>query len=372
MARRAAATAAAVASACTLALLAAPAPRAAAAGNGAATGGENPAAQAVASAEPALRLSLPVACEPGKTCFVQNLVDHDPGPAGVDHRCGTATYDGHNGIDIRLLSAAAARAGVAALAAADGVVERLRADMADNLLGDRGGLEAGRRALAGRECGNGVLIDHGGGWQTQYCHMRQGSIAVRPGERVARGQKLGEIGYSGLVQFAHLHLTVRRLGRIVDPYTGREVGEPCRPGDGATPAAEGSLWDERAAAALAYRNGEIVGAGFASAPVSTMQLEADHDSAAPPAPAAPALLVYARLANLRQDDRVRITVNGPAGFAVDETGSPLDRNKAMYVAFAGKRLVAPRWPPGRYQGRVELLREGTVIDARVLDGFVMP
>jgi hypothetical protein len=42
------------------------------------------------------------ACELGKICFVQNYVDVDPGPAALDFTCGSATYDGHKGIDIRL------------------------------------------------------------------------------------------------------------------------------------------------------------------------------------------------------------------------------------------------------------------------------
>ncbi|NDW53196.1 M23 family metallopeptidase [Aliiroseovarius sp. PrR006] len=28
-----------------------------------------------------------------------------------------------------------------------------------------------------------MLIDHGGGWESQYCHMRAGSIAVEVGQR---------------------------------------------------------------------------------------------------------------------------------------------------------------------------------------------
>ena len=40
-------------------------------------------------------------------------------------------------------------------------------------------LALGPTATAGRNCGNGVTLDHGDGWQTQYCHMRRGSVAVK-------------------------------------------------------------------------------------------------------------------------------------------------------------------------------------------------
>ena len=57
---------------------------------------------APAAAEPP-KLSLPIACEVGKTCFVQKYVDVEPGPEVKDHACGTATDDGHTGTDIRLI-----------------------------------------------------------------------------------------------------------------------------------------------------------------------------------------------------------------------------------------------------------------------------
>ena len=57
--------------------------------------------------------------------------------------------------------------------------------------------DAGHGAVAGREAGNGVLIEHGGGWQTQYSHLRSGSVSVKPGERVEAGTPLGLIGLSG-------------------------------------------------------------------------------------------------------------------------------------------------------------------------------
>ena len=73
------------------------------------------------------------------------------------------------------------------------------------------------------------------------------------------------------------------------------------------------------------------------------------------------LLVYARLMNLRAGDVLRFSATGPGGFAVSETSAPLDRNKATYIAFAGKRRKQPRWASGRYEGRVELVRAGAVV-----------
>jgi len=55
-------------------------------------------------AEPAevIALALPIRCELGVTCFVQNYVDHEDSDKARDYRCGGRTYDGHDGTDIRI------------------------------------------------------------------------------------------------------------------------------------------------------------------------------------------------------------------------------------------------------------------------------
>lgn len=323
------------------------------------------------------RLSLPIDCTPGETCFVQSHVDLVPGPDVGDYRCGSATYDGHQGVDIRVLSAAVAKQGVAVLAAAPGIVKGVRSDMDDVFRGtDAGTVDRPDPAIAGRECGNGVVLDHGGGWETQYCHMRRGSPTVKRGDRVQRGDRLGLVGHSGLAAFAHVHMSVRHHGRPVDPYSGLSEPPSCptrsrssdryQP-DGGAPG----LWDAAASRAIPYRAGEVIGAGFATAPVSAMQLEVEH---APPTPtaASPALLLFARAINMKTNDRLRIVISGPEGFAVDSVTEPVERTKALYVGYAGKRLKAARWPTGRYTGHVELLRGGNVVDMRRAADLVIP
>src|SRR6056297_3565665 len=132
-----------------------------------------------ALAEPPV-LDLPVACVLGETCHLQQFPDRDPGPGARDFTCGPLSYDGHKGTDVALASEADMRAGVAVLAAAGGVVKAVRDGMADAAQGDVGAPD-----ITDRECGNGVVIDHGAGWETQYCHMARGSL------RVARGEPVG-------------------------------------------------------------------------------------------------------------------------------------------------------------------------------------
>lgn len=308
-------------------------------------------AATAAVADPAPRLSLPLACEPERTCFVQQYVDLDPSAEARDWRCGSATYDGHSGTDFRLLSAAAARDGVPVLAAADGVVEGRRDGMADAFVSD-----ASRGDIDGRECGNGVVVDHGGGWQTQYCHLRQASVRVGKGERVTRGQPLGEVGYSGLAQFAHVHLSVRHDGRTVDPFSGLRSGDAClADGSGAV-----GLWDEAAASAFAYSDGRIIAVGLAGERPDVARLEDDH-RLAPLSATSPLVVLYARAINLRAGDRLRLALRGPEGFEARSEGEPFERSKARWSSFVGKPLRSARWPPGRYMGRAEVVRNGKVI-----------
>ena len=152
-------------------------------------------------------LSVPIACETGRNCLIQNYVDQGGGQGPRDYRCGFLTYEGHRGIDIRVTDSAWGRQGVPVLAAADGRVRAVRDGMPDVSV-----LISGKETVAGREAGNSVVIEHGNGWETQYAHLRRGSVAVRPGDPVARGQVLGLVGLSGNTEFPHLHFEVHVNG----------------------------------------------------------------------------------------------------------------------------------------------------------------
>lgn len=57
--------------------------------------------------------------------------------------------------------------------------------------------------------GNYVLIDHGNGEYSLLGHVQQGSLLVKVGDRVARGQKVAKIGSSGSSNNPHVHYELR-------------------------------------------------------------------------------------------------------------------------------------------------------------------
>ncbi|MBP9818254.1 M23 family metallopeptidase [Candidatus Shapirobacteria bacterium] len=68
--------------------------------------------------------------------------------------------------------------------------------------------------------GNYVIIDHGNGYRTLYGHMLNNSMAVKAGDRVRQGQKLGVMGSTGRSTGTHLHFEVRKYdGGRIDPLS---------------------------------------------------------------------------------------------------------------------------------------------------------
>jgi murein DD-endopeptidase MepM/ murein hydrolase activator NlpD len=60
-----------------------------------------------------------------------------------------------------------------------------------------------------------VLLDHGGGVKTLYCHLSR--TLATDGQPVLAGEPIGAVGSSGNSTGPHLHFEVHSAGRPVDP-----------------------------------------------------------------------------------------------------------------------------------------------------------
>ena len=307
-----------------------------------------------ARAEAAPRFELPVDCA-GTTCFVQNYFDHDPAGGWRDYRCGTLSYDGHTGTDIRVPSLVEMRRGVPVLAAAPGRVRAVRDGMPDVDV-----REAGPETVKGRGAGNWVAVTHERGWETQYSHLLRGSVAVKPGDIVRKGQRLGLIGLSGNTEFPHLEFAVRHEGRPVDPFVGLGEAAGCRLG-------ESPLWAPAALEALGYRETGLLVAGFSpDKPDARTAQEGRYAAAVLPRDAG-VLVFWVEVFGAQRGDREQLRLLAPDGSVLADKRASVPGNKARWFSFAGKPLRGGAWPPGVYRGEYRLTRTHEGREATVLD-----
>ena len=291
-------------------------------------------------------LQSPIDCDLTRTCFIQQYVDRDPGPGARDFRCASLSYDGHKGTDFALRSTAQMQTDVRVLASASGTVKGIRDGMVD-----RPFREADAASLEGRDCGNGVVVDHGDGWETQYCHLKQGSVTVEPGQRIEAGTPLGYVGQSGRAAFPHVHLSVRNRGEVVDPFDPDGTLN-CDESAGST------LWQE----APVYRPGGLLDVGFTDHVPQFAAIKAGDAQRQALSVQAPALVIYGYYFGSRAGDTVRLTITGPDGTVIEDDVA-LEKTQAQGFRAIGKKRRGGQWPAGSYDGAVSLFRDGTVIDS---------
>ena len=294
-------------------------------------------------------LGLPIRCTPGVDCWIANYVDMDAGPEARDYACGRLTYDGHKGTDFAVRDLAVMESGIPVLAVAAGTVERVREGVADVSI-----RETGAAAVRGRECGNGVLVNHGNGWRSQYCHMRKDSVRVKSQQRVAAGETIGMVGLSGRTEFPHIHLQVTRDGTIVDPFAGTDRKAFC--GVGPHP-----LWRQKVLAHVSYAPTMIYNTGFADRPPKYADIRAGGHHPSTLSRDAPALVLWADIFGVQSGDKVTFTITGPDSKILKEIRSNIPKSQARRFIYGGRKRPSQGWPVGTYRGQIVLTRQGDSI-----------
>lgn len=298
------------------------------------------------------QLHPPIDGELGVDLWISSRPDVDPGPAFRDHAGGSHTYDGHSGTDFAV---AGSREAIATwvLAPSSGTVLRTRDGVPD------GQLIAGGASVEKEECGNGLVLDVGDGWEVQLCHLLLGSLRVEPGAKIDAGTRLGRVGWSGDADHAHVHLTVRHRSRQVDPFSGRSLAD-------GSPIAPGPLWapvlpDPAQQDALAW-------AGFRAGPKeSGIPWPLDTGHAVVPKTAT-SLVLEAFLWRPQKGDVVRTSIRAPDGSVT--TGQVVqDRDRPRQVWRIEKTWPSGTRPTGLWRATVTWTRgerSRTIVSTTVL------
>ena len=296
-----------------------------------------------------LKFGLPIKCEINKDCFIQNLPDILNGSDAADPFCQGATYQGHKGIDIRLLSLENIKEDIPVIAAGDGVVKAFRDGEEDRLIVT----QEDRNRIKDKECGNGIVLSHVGGYESQYCHLKQNSISIQNGDKVKQGDILGFVGNSGFASFPHVHFTLRKGEQWLDPISGSAPSQSCQ-----LTTKQNTLLDEETAKLFSENSSRLLTSGISGKVIEHIKLVR---TGAPEKlkMSDQATVGWAWFINLRKGDQIRFTLEGPKGLLVENTTKPLDRNKASYSAYAGDKSRSIK---GEYRLKTELLRDGQVIE----------
>ena len=103
------------------------------------------------------------------------------------------------------------------LAVADGVVVGAHDGQPNNVPRTPAGFKTALPVTLDNVAGNFVILDIGQGQYAEYAHLKPGSVRVKKGDRVTRGQVIGAIGASGDAREPHLHF---QLSNTPDFFAG--------------------------------------------------------------------------------------------------------------------------------------------------------
>jgi hypothetical protein len=307
----------------------------------------DPLAPAPPPGETRLSLGLPLDCQPGATCFISKYVDMVPGAPYGDYRCGSLSGTASRGTNFRVLSYRDMEAGVAVLAAEEGIVQFVRDGMPDvsaNLVG--------RESVERLGLGNAILLRHAGGnLLTGYAHLRRGSIRVQEGDLVRKGQPIALVGLSGLTESPQLYFELIADGRHIDPFSGFPVETGC------DREAQQSWWDPPTQAALAYFPALVVRIGFAPVELNRDAMEYMlYDTDAVIARGEPQVFMHVYVLGLKRNDQVRLRITGPDGRVFTDRTAVQSEDAGVRLFRAAAELGGAELPAGGYFGQFTLTR----------------
>ncbi len=293
---------------------------------------------------PPVSLLLPVACEINEDCWVMNYVDMESDTEiSRDFTCGGRSYDSHNGTDIAIRSMHEFEKGVDVKAAVGGFVFRAREGEKDAFKDQE---EMDRIRQEEKGCGNGIIIDHGAGFLTQYCHLKNGSLQVQKGDKVRAGQKIAQVGLSGVSEHPHLHFSVIYDGKMIDPFTGNVNGGGCNL------ESELSVWSSPE---MLYTPFSLYDGGFTAQEPDFTQISQGQRGESPKKDS-DVLIFWGVYFGAKPEDLIEINIIDPKGNILAERSLTQDHLKARQYYFVGQKKPEGGWMKGTYKAEIKVSR----------------
>ncbi len=304
----------------------------------------------------AAKLHLPIDCKLGESCWIANLPRHHIQGKQVDFRCGPNTYRNHKGTDIALRDLKQMKEGVNVLSPFDGEVKALR-----NKVDDVSTRDAGKKAIKGIECGNGVVIDSKD-TQVQLCHLKKGSVKVKVGQKIKTGDVIGQVGLSGMTEYPHLHISVRQKvsGKYkeADPFYGPQTS--C----GLTPK---PMWADAQLMEKHARTGVVYNYGFMFGSHNAKQIRSgDITEKQPSRPKE--FIGFVDIFSVNRGDALTMSIEELSGKELVKRHHKFSKYQARYLFFIGKILRGNRLS-GKYQLNIQYVHSSGEIDRfkRIID-----
>lgn len=297
---------------------------------------------ACAYAQQEFQLQFPVKCSINKDCWVLNYVDNDSTGNWHDYNDGRQTYDGHRGTDIAIKNITKMKQGVNVVAAVNGYVIATRDGVPD-----RNALAEDLNQLQDIGCGNRVAIKHSGGWITDYCHMKNGSIKVKKGDYVSAGQTIGQIGMSGLSEFPHLHLNFQQGNHFFDPFTGHEQYSKIY---------KHPLWSSNILKQLSYKPKIIYNIGVSPEIPSLLDVREEKYKSNQINSISPMIMIWVDAMHVEVNDIIYILIKNPDGTTFLSQKIVVDKANAKKLFYIGRKNSANKFQKGDYNVKVSFKR----------------
>jgi hypothetical protein len=297
-----------------------------------------------ADAVPA-QLQWPLSCSAGRDCFIKAYPDvtawTDPSKP-VDYRCGGRTEPGLAGTKVMFKDWATALDDQPIYPVAMGRVKEITDHFAD-----------GEVQPDEHSCGNRVVVDHGG-WESTYCHLKQGSVKVAVGQNLVLNDVLGYAGQSGAVAEPMLAFYLTQGGLPFDPFLGQTIAttKPC------VKAGHTGVWTTE----VNYLDAAHISSGFGARVVNHLEVKANAGLPAREISAkSPYLVAWIRVQHVMQGDEEIFTLANPAGKVVQRRVQKLPGYSPDYLSYVLFKAGKDGLNKGDWLSHYELKRSGRII-----------